>query len=508
MKHLRVLMMVVLLVLAAAGCSPPRKAAPGPAEAVWPTAGWRTGAPEGLGFDSSKLAAGLAAIRAKGLSLHSVSIVRHGIMLLDAHFYPYDGQAVHDQASVTKSITTTLIAIAADRGLLKFDDTMLSFFPGRAVANRSAAKERITVRHLASMSSGLECTAANDEQTLKEMQKSPDYVQFVLDRRMIAEPGTQFVYCSPGMHLLSAILQKATGMTALEFARENLFGPLGIKDAVWPADAQGVNHGWGDLHLHAHDTAKIGYLWLNHGAWEGRQVVSRAWVESSVQRQIKTGRNDDYGYGWWITGERGEYAAIGRGGQRIQVWPEIDTILVMTGGGVDIDDIEPLLGPALVDKEKPLPVDPAGVTRLEAALAAVAAPPAPKPVAPLNETAKRISGRTYAFDPNPLGIEACALVFTPPTGAEFRITHNGGKVEPWPVGLDGVYRISEGPFGLPQGLRGEWVDERTFAMEYDNIANNDHVFIRLTFSDDGVVVESQETAHELGVRFEGRAALR
>jgi len=504
-KRLDILAIVALLMTAVSGCSPSRHAAPGPSVAEWPTSAWRTVPPEEMGFDSLKLADGLLAIREKGLDLHSVALIRHGVMFLDAVFYPYDGRALHDQASVTKSITTALVGIAADRGLLELDAPMLSFFPERAVANRDAAKERVTVRHLASMSSGLDCTAAGDEQTLKEMCGSPDYVQFVLDRKMIGEPGARFVYCSPGMHLLSAILQKATGMTALEFARQNLFGPLGIRDVIWPTDAQGFNHGWGDVRLHPHDTARIGLLWLRHGAWEGRQIVSREWVDASVMTQIKTGRNDDYGYGWWITGARGEFAAIGRGGQRVQVWPELDAILVMTGGGVDIDDIEPLIGPALLDRNKPLPANPSGAARLGDVLKAVTAPPAPKPVPAPNATARRISGRTFVVDPNPLEIEEFSLELTDPAAAVFRFTHGGGKLDTWPLGLDGIYRMSEGPFGLPQGLRGEWADGRTFVIEYDNIANNDHFLMRLSFDGDRVVIESRETAHEIGARFEGRA---
>lgn len=508
MQRSRVLTMLFLAAAVVTGCSPSRTPAPRPSATEWPTAGWSKGLPERSGFDSGRLADGLLAIREKGLNLHSLTLIRHGVMFLDAAFYPYDGRAPHDQASVTKSITTALIGIAADRGLLKLDDPVLSFFPGRTLANRDAAKERITVCHLASMSSGIDCTAAGDEQTLKEMRKSPDYVQFVLDRRMIDEPGTRFVYCSPGMHLLSAILQKAAGMTALEFARQNLFEPLGIRDVIWPADSQGVNHGWGDIHLHPHDTAKIGLLYLHRGEWEGRQIVSREWAESSVRAQIRTGRDDRYGYGWWITGDKGEFAAIGRGGQRIQVLPDIDAILVMTGGGVDIDDIEPLITPAFVDRDKPLPADPQAVARLEEALAAVAAPPAPRTALPLNETGRRISGRTFAVDPNDLEIEEFSLEFTGPAEAVFRFKHGGGKMDNWPVGLEGVYRLSEGPYGLPQGLRGEWTDAKTFTMEYDNIANNDHLFIRLSFDDESVMVESRETAHELGVRFEGRAVHR
>jgi CubicO group peptidase (beta-lactamase class C family) len=280
-----------------------RDSVPGTAPSSWPTQNWQRSAPEAQGIDSAKLAAGLLAIREQGIDIHSLLIVRNGSMLVDASFYPYDGSTVHDLASVTKSIMPALVAIAAAQGKLSLDAPMLSFFPDRTVANRDARKERITVRHLASMSSGLECTAERDEATLQEMLASPDWVQFVLDRRAVYEPGTRFVYCSPAIHLLSPILQQATGTTALAFARQYLFAPLGIKDALWESDPQGFNDGWADLYLHPHDMAKIGYLWLNGGVWEGKQIVPREWVESSVRVQMaETGDDDKYGYGWGITG--------------------------------------------------------------------------------------------------------------------------------------------------------------------------------------------------------------
>jgi hypothetical protein len=397
-----------------------------------------------------------------------------------------------------------LIAIAADQGKLELDQPLVSFFPDRTIANRDARKEAITVRHLASMSSGLDCTAEYDEATLREMQASPDFVQFTLDRPMIDEPGNRFIYCSPGMHLLSAVLQQATGMTALDFARQHLFEPLGIHDVIWPADPQGVTHGWGDIYLHPHDMAKIGYLWLNHGQWAGRQIVSRAWVEDSVKVQIKTGRDDDYGYGWWVTGEEGEYAAIGRGGQRIQVWPAWNLMLVMTGEGVDIDDIEPFLTPAFTGVDQPLPVNPAGVAQLEAALVAISQPPAPKPAAPLPETARAISGQIFVFEPNPIEVEALGLEFDGSAEAMLHIRSTGGQMETWPVGLDGVYRMSAGEYDLPRGLRGAWADGQTFVLEYAGIGHNDHFTFRLRFEGDRALMEGQETAHELGMKFEGR----
>jgi CubicO group peptidase (beta-lactamase class C family) len=474
--------------------------------AYWPTQGWRSSTPEEQGIDSAKLAEALLTMREQNINIHSLLVIRNGAVLVDAYFYPYDGKTVHELASVTKSVMTTLIAIAADQGKLQLDQPMVSFFPGRTIANRDARKERITVRHLASMSSGLDSVGRErDEGTLKEMWASTDWVQFSLDRRVAWEPGTHFVYDSPGMHLLSAILQQTTGITALEFARQNLFKPLGIQEAIWPTDdPQGYNNGSAYIYLHPRDAAKIGYLWLNKGQWEDKQIVSRDWVENSVKAQIQVEGDDDYGYGWWVTRANGVYTAAGRGGQFIKVVPFLNVIVVTTGGGFDYDEIDPLLTATLVDPNKPLPANPAGVAMLKAALRTIVQPPNAKPVPPLPETAKAISGKTFVFGPNPIEAEAIGLEFGDSAEAVLHITPTGGKPESWPIGLDGVYRMSPGKYNFPQGLRGSWADAKTFVFEYDNIANNDHAIIRIRFEGNRVEVESRETAHELGVRFEGK----
>jgi CubicO group peptidase (beta-lactamase class C family) len=232
-------------------------------------------------------------------NLHGFLLIRDGKIIVDASFYPYDGSTPHDLASVTKSVTTTLIGIAADQGKLRLDQPVLSFFPDRTIANRDARKERTTVADLASMSSGLDCVWQPDEPTLQEMTASADWVQFTLALPMVAEPGTKWEYCSPGMHLLSAILIQATGQTALDFAWDTLFGPLGMREVIWPADAHGYNHGWGDLMLYPRDAAKLGQLWLNGGVWNGRQIVSKDWVETAVTAKATTSEEGlDYGYGW------------------------------------------------------------------------------------------------------------------------------------------------------------------------------------------------------------------
>jgi CubicO group peptidase (beta-lactamase class C family) len=483
------------------GCVPQTREASPP---YWPTQGWRISTPEAQGVDSVKLAQGLQAIRQKNLDIHSLMLIRDGMVILDAYFYPYDGKTVHELASVTKSLTTTLIAIAADQGKLKLDDPMLSFFSDRTIANRDARKERITVRNLTSMSSGLSCTAANDEQTLSEMTASPDFVQFTLDRKMEFEPGTVFVYCSPGMHLLSAILQKATGMTELEFARQYLFKPLGIRDAFWDLDPQGFNHGWGDVFLHPRDAAKLGYLWMNKGVWEGQQIVPRDWVEASVKTQIKTGGDDDYGYGWWIVGKDGEYAAVGRGGQRIQVWPALNMMLVMTAGGAEIDDLEPLIAPALVDPSKPLPANPAGVSRLNETLSSITQAPAAKAVPSLPETARVISGKTFAFEPNPFQIKSLSLVFDASAEASLDMGFANQPNVLAQIGLDGVYRMSPWDYGLLMGQRGTWTDAQTFVLEWDGIANRDAYTLTMHFEGDRVSVIAKERTRGDSVKLEGR----
>jgi CubicO group peptidase (beta-lactamase class C family) len=478
---------------------------------MWPTEDWVRGEPETQGIDSNLLADALLTIREKDIRIHSLLLIRHGVAILDAVFYPYDGTMVHDLASVTKSVTTTLIGIAADQGKLTLDQPVVSFFPDRPIANRDARKERMTVKDLLTMSSGLDCTRAGGEATLQEMKASPDWVQFVLDRPVRWEPGTHFVYCSPGSHLLSAILQQATGMTALEFARANLFGPLRIRDVLWTADPQGVTSGPGDLRLHPRDAAKLGLLWLAHGVWEGKQIVSPRWVEAAVKPHIKSDGDDYYGYGWWIslpeeTGDIASYRADGRGGQYVAVVPSWNLIVATTGGGFDLDQIAPLLIPALVDVKKPLPANPAGVARLAAAVGSVANPPAPEPVALLPAVATAISGETVVFDRNPLGITGMVLTFGTPAEATVRLILAGGRAAPpWPVGLDGVYRMSTDLEGFPLGMRGRWTDAQTFILEYNGIVSNDQMILRLRFAGDRVVVEARgDIAQPTSATFSGR----
>ena len=442
---MRKILFVILItaILIASGCSDIEPQVHPALPTAWPTLDWQTSTPEEQGFDSAKLAEGLQTMRDKGINIHSLTIIRNGAVILDAYFYPYDGGTVHELASVTKSVITTLIGIAADQGKLSLDDRMVSFFPERTIVNRGIFKNFITVRQLASMTSGLDCKSANDEQTLTEMGMAPNWVQFTLDLKVNYLPGTHFEYCSPGMHVLSAILQEATGMKASEFARINLLEPLGIKDVIWEQDPQGYTDGWAGLYLYPRDLAKIGYLMLNQGQWERKQIVSAKWVEEATQLQKKTGQGDNYGYGWWIPNPAQfvEFAAEGRGGQYIRVIPQLNMVIVTTGGGFDWKDIVPLLLPAMVDTSKPLPANPVNKNKLDNAITAILQPPAPKTIAALPETAHSISGKIYCFDPNPIDIKILSLNFSDPSEAHLVATFYNQPEQDLQIGLDGVYRM-------------------------------------------------------------------
>jgi CubicO group peptidase (beta-lactamase class C family) len=232
---------------------------------------------------------------------------------------------------VTKSFIATLVGIAADQGAIPdLGKTVVSYFPERTFAASGPRKSALAVKDLLTMSSGLDWQEGDS--TYREMYYSADWVQYVLDIPMIAEPGKTFRYCSGCSHLLSAILQQATGQNPRDFAEQYLFAPIGLREAAWETDAQGIPIGGWGLRLTSRDMARLGYLYLNGGNWNGKQIVSREWVETSTSRQIETGGDLDYGYQWWIYPSHGAYAALGRAGQTILVAPDLDLVVVTTAG--------------------------------------------------------------------------------------------------------------------------------------------------------------------------------
>ncbi|MGD9381779.1 MAG: serine hydrolase, partial [Candidatus Thorarchaeota archaeon] len=292
----------------------------------WPTTGWLTSTPEEQGMNSSLLDEFVDAIEEFSFSLLSYLVIRNGYLILEGYPDPdYNESTLKHVWSVTKSFTSALVGMALEAGdLTSRDELVVDFFPDRTIANLDEDKQSITVEHLLTMTAGFEWTDSTDS---FDMMDSPDWVQYVLDKPMADVPGETFNYNGGGSHLLSAIVNRTTGIPTLSYADTHLFQPLGISDYEWIIDPQGVASGHRGLNITPRDMAKFGFLYLNNGTWDGEQLVPSTWVSASTQVQAP-GQN--YGFQWWIDSSYDAYYALGRDGQIIWVQPENDLIVVFT----------------------------------------------------------------------------------------------------------------------------------------------------------------------------------
>jgi CubicO group peptidase (beta-lactamase class C family) len=350
-------------------------ATPKPTPTPTPIPFWdtRTSTPEEGGIDSATLVRMFDYIADHEAEVHSVLVVRNETLVMEAYFHPYNRSRVHSLTSCSKSFLSALVGIAVDEGYLNLDDHALDFFPDRTIANDSPLKREITVEHLLLMRSGLDwpessVSYSSSNNILRQMWDSPDWTQFVLDRPMATTPGITFNYSTGDSQLLTAILEQATGMSTQKFARMHLFEPLGVSSTYWrwTSAPDGVAFGGGGLSLTPRAMAKFGYLYLQDGVWEGRQVVPAEWVEASVTPA-------QYGYQWWRLANGG-YAALGFGGQRIVVVPDLDLVVVITGDFSGVTSgylVDAFIVPAVRSSE-PLPENPGALTELEARISAAA----------------------------------------------------------------------------------------------------------------------------------------
>jgi CubicO group peptidase (beta-lactamase class C family) len=470
-------------------------------------------------MDSAALVRLLQHIRDQDLGVHSLLVARHGVLVLEAYFHPYGPETRHAIYSATKSFSSALIGIAlADGAIPSVDTPLLDLFPGRSVANVDRRKQQITLEHLLTMSSGLDWRRPpGGIVPVRQWELSDDRVQFVLDRPVVDEPGSTFFYNSGGSHLLSAIVQECTGMSAAEYARIKLFEPLGVVDVQWQADPQGISEGSNGLWLRPRDMARFGLLHLRRGEWNGRQVLPASWMDTALSSRItlpREGRHGferspdltGYGYQWWIT-PFGAALAMGYGGQEIIVVPEHDLVVVVTGSSPEVGPSTPealtrtFIIPA-VTSSTPSPENPAAYSRL-VDLAAAASSPAPAPVVPLPAIAVEISGTTYRLEsPAEPGSESLTLVFGPEPATAWLDLQRGREHITTVVGLDGIYRVT--PIeGGQVALRGHWRDDTTFVLDMDRVGEAAREIGELTFSGDRLQVVYRVAAEGRELVLEG-----
>jgi CubicO group peptidase (beta-lactamase class C family) len=472
---------------------PPLPPLPPPAE-PWPTQGWMQSTPEAQGIDSNSLADAIERLRAQHLPVHSLLLERNGFIVLDAYFFPFADAEPHDVASVTKSVISTLTGIAlGEHKIESLDQPIAAYLPGAVSQTDDPRKAHITLAHLLSMTSGLDCNAPPGESLLGEMQRSPDWATFMLARPLASDPGTTFVYCGGAIHLVSVALTHAVAESTRDFAQRALFDPLGIRAAAWPSDPQGASHGWGDLELQPRDMAKLGYLWLHHGIWAGAQIVPADYMTAALSPHASVESGITYGYGIWLYPGHTpfDFEANGRGGQRITIVPSENLVEVLTSGGADANRVNPLIASA-IRSDFPLPPNPQGDARLALDVAGGAALPKGFAPQPLPQLAVLLDRETYALSANPLHVSTLAFDLASPSGATIRFGFADGSSEEHPVGLDGVPRRSiNAASGLPVAVLGEWRNGG-FDLSYDEIARINAFTLHMMPSPAGLSVRITE----------------
>ena len=324
--------------------------------------GWTTASLADVGLSEDRFVRLVEVIRT-GIyaNVHGVVIVKDDRLVFEEYF---DGQAFeaaignrivgewkrfdretpHNLASVTKSVTSTILGIAIDKGFVSSVDTAVyDFFPEHAQF-RDARKDSITLAHMLTMTSGLEwdeqtCSYGQSCNDINALFSQTDPVRYILAKAAVDPPGERWLYNGGGTNVLGQVVRKASGQTLEAFANEHLFAPLDISPPTWIHLAGRMTYASGDLKLRPRDMAKIGYIFANGGKWNGVQVISPDWIaQASEDRELTRDSRWGYGYQWWmldypVDGRTYQsFGARGWGGQQITVFPELDMVVVLTGG--------------------------------------------------------------------------------------------------------------------------------------------------------------------------------
>jgi len=288
---------------------------------------WEFGDPEEHGIDVEQLEAFLDVVAER--DIYSVIIVRNGVIVTEYYADGITENTVFGITSCTKSIMGALIGIAIDRGYISDVDATLGEFLPEVV---DTDKQDITIRDILTHSSGIRWREWAGGTMFRELQDSENWLDFILEQPMEAVPGTHFNYSSGGSHLLSVILQRATERTALVFAFEHLFLPLGITRVQWRSNEQGYTDGGSGIIMSSRDLARFGQLYLDGGVWDGEQIVPAEWIEQSTQFQSSGSPGTGaHGFHWWLTrfGGYDLFYAMGAWGQYIFVVPELNMVTVI-----------------------------------------------------------------------------------------------------------------------------------------------------------------------------------
>jgi CubicO group peptidase (beta-lactamase class C family) len=449
---------------------------------------WDTSTPEEQGLKSLLLGEMLKDIQDNELRIRSVIIIRNKHLVLESYIHPYDNSISHDVKSVSKSIISSLTGIALRENIIKdLDQNVYDFFPDYS----PTPKKEIKLKHLLMMASGLELD--ENGPIMGKIMSQNNIIEATLSQPMTEKSGERFNYCTFNTHIMSGILTKASGMGLLDMGNQYLFKPLGIKNVYWQKDGQGYYFGGDKLWLTPRDMAKFGFLFLNKGKWEDKQIIDEEWVTESTRNNFTDfhdSRYSGYGYWWWLNKD-GSFCARGFGGQIISVYPKWNMVVVFTGADNDQWQIlsNKYIIPSISD-EYSLPPDVTSQKVLKKIIWELNNPD-PQPHHPLPEIAKKISGKKYILKKNELNFSTLKFHFEKDSECRLLINYDQNDLD-MAVGLDNIYRLSHGmkwgmkPKNNILALRGKWVAENRFSIDFQEIGEPFYFNIEISFNNDEI----------------------
>ncbi len=443
--------------------------------------------PEEQGVSSSGVLAFVEAADKDIEAMNSFMLVRHGHVVAEGWWSPYGAESPHSLYSLSKSFTSTAVGLAVAEGKLSVDDEVLKFFPEDAPDEPSKNLKAMRVSDLLRMSTG--------HQAEPGRPRDRAWTKAFLAQAVPNKPGTHFLYNTSATYMASAIVQKATGSTVLDYLRPRLFEPLGIDHPTWEASPQGITAGGFGLNIRTEDIAKFGQLYLQKGKWDGKQIVPEAWIEAATARQTSNGSNpksdweQGYGYQFWRC-RHAAYRGDGAFGQYCIVLPEQDTVIAITSGVKDMQAVLDLVWDKLLPALKPSPLaaDDAVRGALRSRLAGLTLRPQEGSGSP-----SQVAKRRYVFPENDRKLESISLesdgkgdtLVLRMNGVDQRIACGRGE---WMKG-----RVGLGPM-LPEqaaAASGAWTGEDAFKAKVCFYETPFVVTLSLKFSDDQLLFESQ-----------------
>jgi CubicO group peptidase (beta-lactamase class C family) len=401
-----------------------------------------TAKPEEEGVSSQAILNFVQAAEDQIDALHSVMVLRHGKVIAQGWWSPYNAASPHMLYSLSKSFTSTAIGLAVAEGRLSLDDTVVSFFPDEAPAQISDNLKAMRIRDLLAMNSGHQLDTSNRIQNVA----NKTWVEAFLALPVEHKPGTHFVYNSGASFMLSAIIQKVTGYTLLDYLTPRLFEPLGIKHPTWETNPQGINMGGWGLKITTEDIARFGQLYLQKGVWQGKRILPESWIAAATSRQTSNGSNPDsdweqgYGYQFWRC-RHNIYRGDGAFGQYCIVMPDQDAVIAITSGVRDMQAVMNLVWDILLPamQPEPLAADEPAAAALAEKLAHLSLKTVPGEAT--SKIAGKVARKAYLFENNDKGIES----------VKFDLKKNGGAF---------TLRDAKGEQTFSVGY-GEWVTGAT-----------------------------------------------